>query len=318
MDERQQTGSGATGTETLKPWISIPLFPAESSSLCLRGKTRCGAGSLAGSQVCPGWVDCFTLPQPPPPHPHPPELKILPNLSLISLSLTHTHTTHINPAKLGHPVTTTTWDSACQVDYHVRPLMFVIKQSTLDSLCLTRSVRASIPQGESVEPPVHASYLLFHLFWALRARAEWPLTPLSAFVIGPACVFLLLHQWRQWGCWQHAVTWNLFLIPSSFLFPLASNSNTPGTFFHGPTCLLGHKVKRTDEINISKLCVFVIRLAKFEQKRVFETFALEDCEIVLMFYVLELFKNPQESLSSFLGDSVGSQNDIWQIPHANF
>lgn len=26
---------------------------------------RCGAGSLAGSQVCPGWVDSTTLPKPP-------------------------------------------------------------------------------------------------------------------------------------------------------------------------------------------------------------------------------------------------------------
>lgn len=109
VDERLQSGFGSMGTGTIKPWISIPLFSAESSSLYLRGKMRCGAGSLAGSQVCPGWVDCVTLP-------HPPQsLKF----SRISLSLNwgiswknlrvlpplaHLHPTHINSATLGHAV----------------------------------------------------------------------------------------------------------------------------------------------------------------------------------------------------------------------
>lgn len=51
--------------------------------------------------------------------------------------------------------------------------------------CFTHSIHASIPQGESVESLVYISYLLFNLFWALRARAETPLTSPRGFIIGP-------------------------------------------------------------------------------------------------------------------------------------
>lgn len=131
--------------------------------------------------------------------------------------LIHLHPTHINEAQLSQLPEIL---YARFINDRLRSLMFVITQSTIHLFCFTHSVHASIPQDEFVESLLYISYLLFHLFWALRARAERPLTSLRGFLIEPVYFYYFISDASE--------------VADNMLWPETCFQSLPASFFLYP------------------------------------------------------------------------------------